>query len=64
MCACSGMSDSLQPHGLGPTRLLCPWDFPGKNTGVDCHSIPDPGIELMSLVSPTLADGFFTMSAT
>ena len=20
-----------------PTRLLCPWDFPGKNTGVDCH---------------------------
>ena len=28
------MSDSLQPHGLQPTRLLCPWDFPGKNTGV------------------------------
>ena len=20
-----------------PTRLLCPWDFPGKNTGVGCH---------------------------
>ena len=31
------MSDSLQPHGLQPTRLLCPWDFPGKNTGVVCH---------------------------
>ena len=31
------MSDSLQPHGLQPTRLLCPWDFPGKNTGVGCH---------------------------
>ena len=30
-------SDSLQPHGLEPARLLCPWDFPGKNTGVDCH---------------------------
>ena len=28
----------LQPHGLQPTRLLCPWDFPGKNTGVGCHS--------------------------
>ena len=28
---------SLQPHGLQPTRLLCPWDFPGKNTGVGCH---------------------------
>ena len=29
----SVMSDSLQPHGLSPERLLCPWDFPGKNTG-------------------------------
>ena len=27
----------LQPPGLKPTRLLCPWDFPGKNTGVGCH---------------------------
>ena len=27
----------LQPHGLQPARLLCPWDFPGKNTGVGCH---------------------------
>ena len=25
------------PHGLQPTRLLCPWDFPGKDTGVGCH---------------------------
>ena len=31
------MSDSLWPHGLLPTRLLCPWDFPGKKTGVGCH---------------------------
>ena len=23
---CSVMSDSLQPHGLQPTGLLCPWD--------------------------------------
>ena len=30
-------SDSLQPHGLQPARLLCPWNFPGKNTGVGCH---------------------------
>ena len=29
-------SDSLQPCGLYPTRILCPWDFPGKNTGVGC----------------------------
>jgi len=33
----SVVSDSLQPHGLYPTRLLCPWDFPGNSTGVDCH---------------------------
>ena len=31
-------SDSLQPHGLQPVRLLCPWNSPGKNTGVGCHS--------------------------
>ena len=31
------MSDSLQPHGPQPTRLLCPWDSPGKDIGVDCH---------------------------
>ena len=31
------MSDSLQPHGLLPARLLWPWDFPGKTTGVGSH---------------------------
>ena len=32
------MSDSVRPHGsLQPTRLLCPWDSPGTNTGVGCH---------------------------
>ena len=35
----SVMSNSLQPHGLYPTRLLCPWDSPGKNTGVGCHDL-------------------------
>ena len=34
------MSDSLQPPGLEPTRLLCPWDFLGKNTVVSCHFLP------------------------
>ena len=28
---------TLRPHGLQPTRLLRPWDSPGKNTGVGCH---------------------------
>ena len=27
----------LRSHGLSPARFLCPWDFPGKNTGVGCH---------------------------
>ena len=31
------MSHSSRPHGMQPTRLLCPWDSPGKNTGVGCH---------------------------
>ena len=28
---------TLRPHRRQPTRLLCPWAFPGKNTGVGCH---------------------------
>ena len=39
MLSCSVMSDSFCPCGLYPTRLLCPWDFPGKNPGVGCHFI-------------------------
>ena len=31
------MSSSLRPQGLWPSRLLCPRDFPSKNTGVGCH---------------------------
>ena len=46
-CQCKGherrgsdlwvMSDSLQPHGLSPSRSLSPWNFPSKNTGVGSH---------------------------
>ena len=39
MAACSVVSGTLRPHGLQRVRLLCPWDFPGKNTGVGCHSL-------------------------
>ena len=40
---------SLRPRGLQPTRLLCPWDSPGRNTGVGCHFLlqglfPTPGL--------------------
>ena len=34
-CVPSVVSDSVRPHRWQPTRLLCPWDSPGKNTGVD-----------------------------
>ena len=42
ICVCvshSVMSDSLRPYALKPARLLCPWNSPGKNTGVTCHSL-------------------------
>ena len=37
VCACSVVSDSLRLCGLWSARILCPWDSPGKNTGVSCH---------------------------
>ena len=37
VCVCSVMSCCLWPHGLKHIRLLCPQDFPDKNTGVGCH---------------------------
>ena len=35
----SVVSNSSQPHELQPTRLLHPWDFPGKSTGMGCHCL-------------------------
>ena len=37
--SCPVVSDPQRPHGLQPSRLLCPWDFPGKSTGVGCHCL-------------------------
>ena len=42
----SVVSNSSRPHGLQPTRLLRPWDFPGKSTGVGCHCLLLNGILL------------------
>ena len=43
VCVCgvsrSGVSSSVQPHGLSPARLLCPWNSPGKNARVGSHSL-------------------------
>ena len=61
----SAVSNSLQPHGLQPTRLLSPWDSPGKNTGVGClpFSAGSSRPRDQTWVS-FIADGFFTLRAT
>ena len=69
-CCCSVtsvMSDSVRPHRRQPTRLLHPWDFPGKSTGVGCHcQIPlsDRGSSLFLVCSMFLSRrtvGFWQM---
>ena len=44
---------TLRPRGLQPARLLCPWDSPGRNTGVgglpSSRGLPDPGSNLPPL---------------
>ena len=54
------MSDSVRPHRQQPTRLPCPWDSPGKNTGVGCHFLlPCMKVKSESEVAqscPTLSD--------
>ena len=69
MRACSVasvVSDSVRPYRLWPARLLCPWDSPGKNTGVSCQVLllgifPTRGSKPES---PALAGGFFTTEPT
>ena len=60
----SVMSDYLQPHGLYPARLLCSWDFPGKNTWVGLPfpspgDLPNPGIKPWS---PALQQTLYCLS--
>ena len=58
------MSESLQPHGLLACQANLSWDFPGKNTRVNCHFLLHgifPSKELNPhLESPALAAGIFT----
>ena len=51
------MSNSQRPHGLQPTRLLRPWDFPGKSTGVGCHCL------LRTILDSILKSRDITLSA-
>ena len=59
-CCCwvaSVVSDSVRPHGQQPTRPLCPWDSPGRNTGVVAMSFSNACMHAKSLQScPTLCD--------
>ena len=64
-CVCSVMSDSLQPYGLKPTRLLCPWSFSWQEYrgGLPFPTpgdLPNPGTEPTSAVFAALAGGPFT----
>ena len=54
VCALSVISDSLQPHGLQPTKLLCPWNFPGKNTAVYCKFLLQGIFQTQGSNSPLL----------
>jgi len=49
------VSDSLQHSGLQPTRLLHPWDFQGKSTGVGCHCKPLGSLNSFLSYSPRLS---------
>ena len=49
-------ASGLQPHALQPSRLLCPWNSPGKNTGVSCPSLLQ-GIFLTQGLNPGLLHG-------
>ena len=71
MCVCVLIlvaPDSVQPYGLQPARLLCPWGFLGKNTGVGCHTFlqgifPTQGSNPYLLHLSALTSGSCTTSA-
>ena len=65
MLSHSVVSDSLQPPGLLPIRLLCPWDSPDKNTGVGCHALLQGIFPAQDQTQVScIADGFFTVWVT
>ena len=56
-CTCAVVTDSLRHQGLKPARLLRQWDFPGKDTGVDSHSLHH-GIFLTQGSMPAAYEGW------
>ena len=69
-CSCSVVSSSLQPHGLQPAGLLCPWDSLDKKPGIGCHFLLQGNFLIQGLnqssasssspASSALAGRFFT----
>ena len=60
-----------QPHRLQPSRLLRPWDFPGKNTGVGCHcllhvhhQLPSNSCPLSWWCHPTISSSLVPFSSS
>ena len=60
LCCCcqvaSVMSDSVRPHRWQPTTLPCPWDSPGKTTGVGYHFLLPCMCAKLLQSCPTLCD--------
>ena len=64
VCSATQSCPTLQRHGLDPTRFLCPWNFPGKNTEVGLPfpppgNLPNLGIEP---ASPALQEDSLPLS--
>ena len=57
---CQSCTDSVQPQSWQPTRLLHPWDSPGKNTGVGCHFL----LQCMKVKSESEVAQCFRLLAT
>ena len=71
--SCSVASNSLRPYGWQPAMLLCPWNSPGKNTGVGCHSLlqgifptqeSNPGLPHCEQTLYRLSPGQYSKSST
>jgi len=61
----SVVSDSVRPPRRQPTRLLCPWDSPGKNTGVGCHFLRQSlGYSILQISTRTVFLNVWSMEHT
>ena len=63
-CASYSVCNSLRPHGLQPSRPLCPWDFSGKNTAVGGHALLQGTFPTQVLNLRLLCCRLFTLWAT